>query len=49
MLQNLFGRPDAHGVLMAVTASAGLEDPTIIAGSCVALARDTLDAWKHCP
>ncbi len=43
-LRELFGTPDALGVRMTVDATAGLEDPATIAGSCTALAADVLEA-----
>lgn len=43
-LRELFGTPDAPGVRMAVDATAGLEDPAILAASCAALATEVLDA-----
>ena len=44
-LGELFGARDAAGTLMAVRASAGIEDETAIALSCEALAQRLLRAW----
>ncbi len=42
LLGNLFGSSDAVGTQMAVRATERLEDPRVIAASCVALARELL-------
>jgi hypothetical protein len=44
LLQELFGAPHADGSQMAARATAGLEDPDVIAASCAALATDILEA-----
>lgn len=46
-LQRLFASRTGHGAVLAVRASAGLEDAATIAASCEALAKSLLAAWKR--
>jgi hypothetical protein len=48
-LEVLFADRNAHGARMAVRASAGLEDASVIALSCEALARRLLATWGGPP
>lgn len=47
LLPRLFGTPEAEGSQMAVRATSPLEDPAVIAASCVTLASDLLDAVQR--
>ncbi len=47
LLPELFGSPTGAGCVMAVRATAGLEDPDEIAGSCTALAGDVVAALER--
>ena len=45
-LVRLFGEPTAHGVVMAVRATVGVEESTTIAVMCSVLANQLLVAWE---
>lgn len=46
LLREMFGTPNAAGSQMAVRATGGLEDPSVIAASCATLASDVVTAMR---